>query len=43
MFNTNTGFGMASAMAWLYAIVVFAIIGLVAFMFKPKAVRRQNR
>lgn len=42
MFNTTTGFGMASAMAWLYAFVVFVMIGLVALMFKTKKPRRRG-
>lgn len=42
MFNTTTGFGMASAMAWLYAFVVFVMIGLVALMFKTKKPRRRD-
>lgn len=41
MFNTVTGFGMASAMAWLYAIVVFVSIALVAFIFRSKQSRRR--
>lgn len=41
MFNTVTGFGMASAMAWMYALVVFATIGLVAFLFRTKNPRRR--
>jgi ABC-type sugar transport system permease subunit len=42
MFNTVTGFGMASAMAWLYALVVFITIGLVAFLFRTKNSRRRT-
>lgn len=41
MFNSVTGFGMASAMAWLYAIIVFVTIGLVAFLFRSKNSRRR--
>lgn len=41
MFNTVTGFGMASAMAWLYAMVVFVSIALVAFIFRSKQSRRR--
>jgi ABC-type sugar transport system permease subunit len=41
MFNTVTGFGMASAMAWMYALVVFVTIGLVAFLFRTKNPRRR--
>lgn len=36
MFNINTGYGMASAMAWVYFIVVMIMIGLVAVLFLPK-------
>lgn len=39
MFNINTGYGMASAMAWVYFIVVMVIIGIVAFIFIPKNVK----
>ncbi|MBU1093818.1 MAG: sugar ABC transporter permease [Firmicutes bacterium] len=39
MFNINTGYGMASAMAWVYFIVVMLIIGLVALIFIPKNVK----
>ncbi len=41
MFNTVTGFGMASAMAWLYALIVFITIGLVAFLFRTKNPKRR--
>jgi ABC-type sugar transport system permease subunit len=36
MFNINTGYGMASAMAWVYFIIVMILIGLVALIFLPK-------
>jgi ABC-type sugar transport system permease subunit len=36
MFNINTGYGMASAMAWVYFIVVMLMIGVVALLFIPK-------
>jgi ABC-type sugar transport system permease subunit len=36
MFNINTGYGMASAMAWVYFIVVMIMIGIVALLFIPK-------
>jgi ABC-type sugar transport system permease subunit len=36
MFNINTGYGMASAMAWVYFIVVMILIGFVALVFIPK-------
>jgi len=39
MFNINTGYGMASAMAWVYFIVVMIIIGIVAIIFIPKNVK----
>lgn len=41
MFNAVTGFGMASAMAWVYAIVVFLSIGLVALIFKSRQPKRR--
>ncbi|MDR4968710.1 MAG: sugar ABC transporter permease, partial [Acholeplasmataceae bacterium] len=45
MFNINTGYGMASAMAWVYFIIVMLMIGLVALIFIPKnpKVRGRNR
>jgi ABC-type sugar transport system permease subunit len=36
MFNINTGYGMASAMAWVYFIVVMIMIGIVALLLIPK-------
>lgn len=39
MFNINTGYGMASAMAWVYFVVVMLIIGTVALIFIPKNVK----
>jgi ABC-type sugar transport system permease subunit len=36
MFNINTGYGMASAMAWVYFIIVMILIGIVALIFLPK-------
>jgi cbb3-type cytochrome oxidase subunit 3 len=45
MFNINTGYGMASAMAWVYFIIVMLLIAIVAIVFIPKnqVVRRQAR
>lgn len=45
MFNINTGYGMASAMAWVYFIIVMLLIGFVAIVFIPKnqVVRRKAR
>lgn len=42
MFNINTGYGMASAMAWVYFIVVMLIIGLVALIFIPKTYKEKG-
>ncbi len=36
MFNINTGYGMASAMAWIYFIIIMIIIAIVALIFIPK-------
>ena len=36
MFNVKTGYGMASAMAWIYALIILFIIGLVFVVFMPK-------
>lgn len=41
LFNSVTGFGMASAMAWMYAIVVFVAIGLVGLVFRTRQPRRR--
>ncbi|MCR3906616.1 MAG: sugar ABC transporter permease [Tenericutes bacterium] len=45
MFNISTGYGMASAMAWVYFIIVMLMIGLVALIFIPKnpKIRGRNR
>jgi len=43
MFNINTGYGMASAMAWLYFIIVMIMIGLVALIFIPKTVKEGGK
>ncbi len=42
MFNINTGYGMASAMAWVYFIIVMLMIGLVALVFLPKQRRERG-
>lgn len=42
MFNTKTGYGMSSAMAWIYAIIVLAIIGLITVIFIPKQKNRRG-
>lgn len=41
LFNSVTGFGMASAMAWMYAVVVFVAIGLVGLVFRTRQPRRR--
>ena len=43
MFNINTGYGMASAMAWVYFIIVMLLIGLVALIFLPKQKREGGK
>jgi ABC-type sugar transport system permease subunit len=43
MFNINTGYGMASAMAWVYFIIVMLMIGLVALIFIPKNVKEGGK
>jgi len=43
MFNINTGYGMASAMAWVYFIIVMLMIGIVALIFIPKTVKEGRR
>ncbi len=42
MFNTTTGFGMASAMAWMYAAVVLLMIGLTALVFRTRKPKRSK-
>ncbi|MCU0105181.1 sugar ABC transporter permease [Acholeplasma vituli] len=41
LFNSVTGFGMASAMAWMYALIVFLAIGLVGLLFRSRQPRRR--
>jgi len=43
MFNIRTGYGMASAMAWIYFLIIMAIIGVVAFIFIPKEVKVRGK
>ena len=43
MFNINTGYGMASAMAWVYFIIVMLMIGLVAIIFIPKNIKEGGK
>jgi ABC-type sugar transport system permease subunit len=43
MFNINTGYGMASAMAWVYFIIVMLMIGLVALIFIPKNIKEGGK
>jgi len=43
MFNINTGYGMASAMAWVYFLIVMLMIGLVALIFIPKTVKEGGK
>jgi ABC-type sugar transport system permease subunit len=43
MFNIRTGYGMASAMAWIYFLIIMVIIGLVAFIFIPKEVKVRGK
>lgn len=43
MLNTSTGFGMASAMAWVYFLIVMLMIGLVAVIFLPKQKRERGK
>lgn len=42
MFNTTTGFGVASAMAWMYAAVVLLMIGLTALVFRTRKPKRSK-
>ncbi|MDO9628302.1 MAG: sugar ABC transporter permease [Acholeplasmataceae bacterium] len=43
MFNINTGYGMASAMAWVYFIIVMLMIGIVAVIFIPKTIKEGGK
>jgi ABC-type sugar transport system permease subunit len=43
MFNINTGYGMASAMAWIYFTIVMVMIGLVALIFIPKTIKEGGK
>ncbi|TVP95662.1 MAG: sugar ABC transporter permease [Acholeplasmatales bacterium] len=42
MFNINTGYGVASAMAWVYFAVVMGIVALTALAFRPKRWRGER-
>jgi len=39
MFKVDTGFGYASALAWIYFAVIFALLVLVALFFRNKEAR----
>lgn len=37
MFSATRGYGFASAMAWMYALIVFAMVGVIYLLFRPKS------
>lgn len=36
MFNFQTGYGIASAMSWMYAMMILLVIGIISIFFLPK-------
>ncbi|MBF6625976.1 sugar ABC transporter permease [Aerococcaceae bacterium zg-BR9] len=36
MFSATRGYGFASAMAWMYAVIVFSMVGVIYLLFKTK-------
>jgi ABC-type sugar transport system permease subunit len=43
MLRPNTGYGVASAMAWIYFIVVMGMLGLLTLLFIPKKQKEGGR
>lgn len=53
IFNSSRGYGFATAMAWMYAIIIALILGIIALMFKEgkdpaikkaeKELKKQNK
>lgn len=46
MFSATRGYGFASAMAWMYAVVVLIILGIVGLLFrdaKPKTKKKRQK
>ncbi len=41
MFSIQTGYGVASAMAWAYFLVLAVMLALIAILFMPKRERRR--
>ncbi|MDD4389026.1 MAG: ABC transporter permease subunit [Bacilli bacterium] len=39
----KVGFGIASAMAWIYFLVVLAVLGILALLFMPRERKRKKR
>ena len=37
MFSATRGYGFASALAWMYALIVFAMVGVIYLLFRPKS------
>jgi ABC-type sugar transport system permease subunit len=40
MFDIKTGYGMASAMAWVYFLIVMTFIGVVTLVLLPRQKQR---
>ena len=42
IFDIRTGFGYASAMSWIYFVVLAVILGIVGFIFTYESKKRRN-
>lgn len=42
MFAATRGYGFASAQAWMYAVIVFAIVGIVFFAFRESSPKEKH-
>lgn len=42
MFNATRGYGFASAMAWMYAVIILVLIGIIFLLFRDKNVPRSK-
>ncbi|GAA4078698.1 sugar ABC transporter permease [Amphibacillus indicireducens] len=42
MFNATRGYGFASAMAWMYAVIIGVMLMIIYFVFREKETKRFN-